>query len=203
MDSTFFHAIFVFITFFALYNPVSNTAIFFALSVRKHKHERKKIAVKSISLAFIILTVCCVSGKSIFESAAIPVSSFQVIGGFFVMIIGVQMLSRNLQEIYNEERLEDISDKDIAFYPLAFPLMAGPGAISAAVAFSVTDSAVKIVINIFSLALISVITYYCFRSIYKFSNRFNIKLLKMTTRIIGIIVIIAGNVLIINGLQGS
>jgi len=79
MDSLALHTISVFIAFFALYNPISNTAIFFALSSSKDKYERKKIAIKSIYTAFIIISVFCVLGKAVFNLFAIPVSSFQLL----------------------------------------------------------------------------------------------------------------------------
>jgi len=203
MDSLALHTISVFIAFFALYNPISNTAIFFALSSSKDKYERKKIAIKSIYTAFIIISVFCVLGKAVFNLFAIPVSSFQVVGGIFILFIGIQMLIRKQKKTQENDRSLFDNEKDIALYPLAFPLMAGPGAITAAVVFSATDNYIKIPINIFSILIISVITYFCFRAIYKVSDKLNNRIIEITTRIMGFIITIVGSGLIVAGLQGS
>ena len=203
MDSLAIHTISVFIAFFALYNPISSTAIFFALSSSKDKYERKKIAIKSIYTAFIIISVSCVLGKAVFDFFAIPVSSFQVMGGIFILFIGIQMLIRKQKKTQENDRSLFDNEKDIALYPLAFPLMAGPGAITAAVVFSATDNYMKILINIFSILIISVITYFCFRAIYKVSDKLNNRIIEITTRIMGFIITIVGSGLIVAGLQGS
>lgn len=202
MDNLLLHALSVFITFFALYNPISNTAIFFVLSQSRDRHERKRIAVKSIAIAFVILSIFCLIGKSIFDTAAIPVTSFQVVGGLFIIIIGTQMLYREPGITGLDIRKQYENQRDIALYPLAFPLMAGPGAISAAVVFSVTDNNPKIAINLISFAIISVLTYYCFRAVYRLNDQLNTRLLKLSTRIIGVVLIIIGNLIVIDGLQG-
>ena len=203
MDSLVVHTISVFIALLALCNPISNTAIFFTLSATKDKYERKNIAIKSIYTAFIIISVFCILGKTIFGFIAVPVSSFQVMGGIFILFIGIQMFIRKQKQNGGNDRILANSKSDIALYPLAFPLMAGPGAITAAVVFSATDNYMKIVINILSILVISVITYWCYRSIYKYSDRFNDKFIQTTTRIMGIIILIVGSGLIIAGLHGS
>jgi len=123
MDSIALHTISVFITLLALYNPISNTAIFFALSATKDKYERKKIAIKSIYTAFIIISVFCVLGKAIFEFIAIPVSSFQVMGGIFILFIGIQMLIRkqkktqeNGRSFFNNKKRHSTVSSSISTY---------------------------------------------------------------------------------------
>jgi multiple antibiotic resistance protein len=124
-------------------------------------------------------------------------------GGIFILFIGIQMLIRKQKKTQENDRSLFDNEKDIALYPLAFPLMAGPGALTAAVVFSATDNYMKILINIFSILIISVITYFCFRAIYKVSDKLNNRIVEITTRIMGFIITIVGSGLIVAGLQGS
>ncbi len=90
--------------------------------------EKKKLAItKSMKISFFVLAFFALTGQVIFKVFNITTSAFQIAGGILLIIIALQML-------YPERSTsqKEVTD-DIAIVPLAFPLTAGPGPITAVV----------------------------------------------------------------------
>ena len=128
----------VFMGFFAIMNPIGNMPIFLGLVEGIDKSEQKKIARKSVLLAFIIIAVFSICGSIIFEAFGITLPAFQIGGGLLIFIVGYQLLhgkESNMHHPSEGENDNDNSVEDIAISPLAIPILAGPGTISTAMNF--------------------------------------------------------------------
>jgi multiple antibiotic resistance protein len=125
----------VFSSLFALVNPLLGFSMFLSLTVglKISFIERVKIAflISFTVLAILSISACC--GSSILEFFDLKISSFEIFGGVIVGKIALSML--NDRNSYSPEIKTGGYANNIIF-PLTFPIMVGPGAISKIVTYS-------------------------------------------------------------------
>lgn len=73
-------------------NPIANTPIFLGLTGDEDRATTKAIALRSVSLAFLLITIFAVSGKLIFDLFGITLYALRITGGILVFLIGFNML---------------------------------------------------------------------------------------------------------------
>ena len=202
------HGITVFMGFFAMMNPLGNIPIFLGMVKDFDEETQNKVALRSVLAAFIIIVVFCIFGHIIFRMFGITLPAFQIAGGIIVFIIGFQMLNARDNSIHTqtqEEKDQMVKEAgDMAISPLGIPLLAGPGTISTAMNFVGVEKSVwngLLVIGIFSL--ICVITYFMFLSARKISKKINPGILKVISRIMGLILSVIAVQMFINGIEGT
>jgi len=123
--------------FLALLNPASK--IFFLASKKPafSTNQLWKISLKSTLVAMALLLIFCVVGQFLLEKVfKIDLYSLKVAGGMVLFIIGYTAMRKGVfYQNDNDEKTEVVED-DISIVPLAAPLIAGPGTITAAISFS-------------------------------------------------------------------
>lgn len=117
------HALTVFMAFFAIMNPIANTAVFAGLTADKEKVEQRKIAAKALIITFLVIASFAVLGKSIFHLFGITLPALRITGGILVFIVGYHMLQGSGSKLHHTQ---DDDSSDVAVSPLAVPLLAGP-----------------------------------------------------------------------------
>ena len=106
-----------------------------------NRAERKQVAVRSSIIAFFTLALFAVAGASILALFGITLPAFRVAGGLLLFYIAFEMIFERRQERHEKSAERAITTdmiRNVAAFPLAIPLIAGPGAISAAVLLSGT-----------------------------------------------------------------
>lgn len=129
-------AIIALATFFATIGPLDVAAVFAALSSNFDSHLRKLMAVRGVVIATIILLVFAFFGEFFLSHMGISLPAFRTAGGILLLLIGIEMVfarSSGGASTIHEEEVEAATRQDIAVFPLATPLIAGPGAIGAAI----------------------------------------------------------------------
>lgn len=202
------HGITVFMGFFAMLNPFGNLTVFLGMVQQFDEQTQKKVALRAVMAAFIIITIFCVFGHIIFRMFGITLPAFQIAGGIIVFIIGFQMLNARDNPIHtqtmDEKEQMETAAKDMAISPLGIPLLAGPGTISTAMNFVGAEKTiinVLLVIGIF--ALMCLITYLLFISARKLAAKTNPGILKVVSRIMGLILAVIAIQMLINGIEGT
>ena len=197
----------VFMGFFAIMNPIGNMPIFLGLVEGIDKSEQKKIARKSVLLAFIIIAVFSIFGSIIFEAFGITLPAFQIGGGMLIFIVGYQLLHGKESSVHHPSEGENDNDnsvEDIAISPLAIPILAGPGTISTAMNFVGESSSISnITVVIVVFAIICVITYFCFVFGEKILSHFKKGVVKVITRLMGLIITIISVQMVIAGVHNA
>ena len=95
MDSTTMHIGFAMTAlagYFAIMNPIANTATFISLTSGDDRATKKAVAAQSLLLAFAIIAVVSVAGSLIFKMFGITLASLRITGGVVVFVIGYNML---------------------------------------------------------------------------------------------------------------
>jgi len=120
---------------FVAVDPIALVPIFASLTKGLSKETIRQIYIQASIIAFIIISLFWLFGSVILEIMGISMSSFKIIGGLFLIAIAFQMVfeQRNdRKQNTAENALEDDSIQSVAIFPLSIPLIAGPGALTAA-----------------------------------------------------------------------
>lgn len=198
MDHLVGHSISVFLAFFAVMNPVANAAVFVGLTGDEDDGSRKKIALKSVLTAFVIILFFCVLGKTIFELFGITLPAFRITGGVLIFLVGYHMLQGRPSKLHHPG--EDPPDgSNIAISPLALPILAGPGTIATAVNYSATGSHVQSIVTIAAFSALCVITYAAFLSGDRLVRLLGASGMDVVTRLMGLILAVVGTQMLIQG----
>lgn len=208
MHDIWLHAITVFMGFFAMLNPIGNIPIFLGMVQEFDKKTQDKVAWRAVVAAFIIITLFAVFGHIIFRLFGITVPAFQIAGGIIVFIIGFQMLNAKENPIHaqtKEEKKQMVkAARDMAISPLGIPLLAGPGTISTAMNFVGSQKSILNVILVIGIfGLMCLITYWLFLSARTLAEKVNPGILKVVSRIMGLILAVIAVQMLINGIEGT
>ena len=199
MSSQFFYA---FMSFFAIMNPISNLPAYMALVADDSQKISRKIAFKSLLIAFIIVTVFVFSGDLIFKVFGITIVSFRIAGGILVAVIGYHMINGNHSPSYKgmEQQAVNSDPMSIAISPLAMPLFAGPGTITTALNLA-NGGLQNQLITVVAFALLCVITYLLLRSAKQIAGFLGENLMKIITKMMGLLLFSIGIQMIIVSVQ--
>jgi|1048.fasta_scaffold08207_2 multiple antibiotic resistance protein len=122
-----------FISVFVIVDPFAVVPVYLGLTDRFDKRELVKIRRKATIVSCCILIVFAISGMSLFNFFGTTLPAFQIAGGLLLFKFGIEQLGANRTRVKEEERDESLHRDDISIFPLATPLLAGPGAISTVV----------------------------------------------------------------------
>lgn len=129
-------ALIAFTTFFATISPIDVAALFAALTTDATAAERRAMAVKGSLIAAGILLVFALFGDFLLERLGISLPALRTAGGILLLLIAIDMVFARHSggsSTTAEETSEAAAKKDISVFPLATPLIAGPGAMGAAI----------------------------------------------------------------------
>ena len=199
MSSQFFYA---FMAFFAIMNPISNLPAYMALVADDSQKISRKIAFRSLLIAFVIITVFIFSGDFIFKVFGITIVSFRIAGGILVAVIGYHMINGNHSPSYKgmEQQAVNSDPMSIAISPLAMPLFAGPGTITTALSLA-NGGLQNQLITVVAFALLCVITYLLLRNAKQIAGFLGENLMKIITKMMGLLLFSIGIQMIIVSVQ--
>ena len=120
-----------FLTLFVVVDPVGVAVIFLGLAGARSVTERRAIARKSVLVAGGVLFTFAFAGSAILAHLGITLDAFRVAGGLLLLKIATDMVFAQLERETEEEAKEAATRPDISVFPLAIPLLAGPGALAA------------------------------------------------------------------------
>jgi len=207
MDNPLVHFSTILMAFFAIMNPIANTPLFVALTNDVDSGMKRKVAIRSVALAFLIITVFAIAGRSIFDVFGITLPAFRIAGGLLIALVGYHMLQGDQSSVHNptEEDHENSSDSalDIAITPLALPVLAGPGTIATAMNFAADSTMPEIIRVVGALAVICAVTLICFLMGEKITRFLGQNAIKVITRLMGLILAVIGVQMLVIGINGA
>ena len=137
----------VFVESFALLivaiDPLSMLPIFASFTQGLNRNELNALCFRSSLTALVILLVFWFVGSHVLQLMGININSFYIVGGLFLMIIAYQMVFEKRQKRRKataEKAINDVALSSLATFPLAIPLIAGPGAITTVILLSEKSS---------------------------------------------------------------
>jgi multiple antibiotic resistance protein len=198
MENLMTYSLTVFMSFFAVMNPIANTPIFLGLTVGENKESKKKIAKTATFTAFIIVVSFVIAGKYIFELFGLTIPAFKITGGILIFYIGFEMLMSQKAKIHSS----DSEDKNnISISPLAIPILAGPGTIVAAMNNVTNANLIQIGIVISIFALMIYLTYLAFSFSDLIVKKVGTNLISVIGKLMGLVLAIIGTGMIVDGIK--
>ncbi len=121
------------ITFFVVIDPPGCAPIYAGLTTGASPGHVRAMAVRAVMVATIILLVFALFGKALLGALGIGLDAFRIAGGIMLFVIAMDMVfERRTQR--REERAEKLMEtpevEDVSIFPMAMPMIAGPGSIA-------------------------------------------------------------------------
>lgn len=119
-----------FLTMFVVLDPVGVVPMFLALVTGREAGERRRIAVRAVLVAGGILAAFALGGAWLLGRLGISLDSFRIAGGVLLFLFAMQMVLARHERETREEAAEARGREDVSIFPLAIPIIAGPGSIA-------------------------------------------------------------------------
>lgn len=186
-------------TLFPVVNPVSTAFVFNALTARKTQNSRRHIArIAALTAALVLLSFALI-GHAILHFFSVTVYAFRVAGGLYLAKVGFDMLQMQLRR--DPEAYDDGPD-DIAIIPLAIPLLAGPGSLTATLVLADGATGAAIIPILFSILLICLISWVALRHAHAVDKLLGETGTIVVQRLLGLIVLVIAVQFLFNGVSG-
>ena len=129
------YALFSFGSLFLIVDPIAAVPAFLAMTARDTVAQRIRMAQVACLVTIGILAVFALTGQGLFRALGVSLPALQAAGGLVLLLVALDMLraQRSAVQETAEETAAGARKEDIAITPLAIPMMAGPGAISAVI----------------------------------------------------------------------
>lgn len=175
---------------FVIVNPVGAMFTFMSLTSDRDYKERVKIGSRSVLIAFLVAIVFAIGGEIILRFFGVTVDSLRVAGGIILFKVALDMVyAKTSGESFTEAERKDAKEReDISVFPVAMPLLTGPGTITTVIVVirSVPSIELKMValLAIFATFLI---TFLMFRFSNELSKILGVTVTLVFTRIMGLL----------------
>ena len=127
------------VTLFVTIDPPGLAPLFLAITAGMNRSERRQVALRATVIAFCVFIVFAVAGALILSLFGITLAAFRVAGGLLLFWIAFEMVFERRQVRHENTARRALTQAElhsVAVFPLAIPLLAGPGAISATILLS-------------------------------------------------------------------
>jgi len=195
----------VFMSFFAIMNPIANVPLFLGLTEDLDAATRRGIALRAVLLAFGIVSVFGILGREIFAVFDITLPAFRIAGGMLVGLVGFHLLQGQESSVHTPTAEDNEKSRDaalgIAISPLAMPILAGPGTIATAMNYTADAGLPELVRTISALALVCALTWVAFVSGDALVRFLGHNAIKVVARLMGLILAVIGVQMVIAGVR--
>lgn len=197
-----------FTTFFATIGPVETAVLFATLTPQIERRERTAIALRATAIASVILAVFTLLGQPLLDQLGVTIPALQTAGGIILLMIALDMIFARPTSAFKLSEPEDVeahSKDDIAVFPLATPLLAGPGAMSAGIllAANADGNALALGVTIAALAAVMAITLALLLISRELNTVIGITAQRVLMRVFGILLAGIAVQAAFNGIAGS
>lgn len=190
---------FDFVTLLAIINPVQAAASFATLTYQNTPGQQRQIAGRACLTALILLVIFAFIGELVLKALGISFDAFRVAGGLLILLVGIGMVFSKDTASHGAPEAEDPST-----FPLAIPIIAGPGALTTILALVAKrgETPLEIGLVIFLAALVMAIVYISMRVSQPLLRLFGSTGVNAVGRVMGILVTSIAVQIIVNGLRG-
>jgi multiple antibiotic resistance protein len=195
-------------TFFATIGPLDVAAMFAALTASQTAQQRRSIAIRGTLIGTVILLAFALIGELLLASLGISLAALRTAGGILLLLIGIDMVfarSSGGTSTTDEEETEAISKSDISVFPLATPLIAGPGAMGAAILLMADQegNVAGQAIIVASILLILLLTFVSMLLAGKIQHWLGVTGMHVITRVMGVLLSALAVQFIFDGIRQS
>jgi multiple antibiotic resistance protein len=198
------YILFAFSSLFVIVDPIATVPAFLAMTPTDTPADRIKMARLACIVTAAILLAFSLAGKMIFSFLGITLAAFQMAGSVVLLLIAIDMLRAQRSRVQEtpEETDAGMAKADIAITPLAVPMLAGPGAISTVILLHSKAADWSYQIGLMGCILgVTGVTFVIFALSAKGARWLSPILLRLTTRIMGLLLAAIAMQFLINALR--
>lgn len=183
-------------------NPIESVGPFLGLTMAQSSEGRLRIARRATLVSSIVLFVSAAAGALIFRVFGISLPAFRIAGGILLFIVGMQMLNAQEQRAKGTpEEAAQAEGEGVAIFPLAIPLIAGPGAVASILILSEKSKGLVEAASLYAaLALTQMTLYFVLTKAELVSRICGPIAIKVVTRLMGLVLAALATQFVIDGL---
>jgi multiple antibiotic resistance protein len=195
------------VTFLVIIDPPGCAPIFASLTRGTSLAHRRAMAIRSSVIAWGVLMFFALLGRPMLHALGISLASFRIAGGVMLFMIALDMVfERRTQR--REVRAQSIEGTpqadDISVFPMAIPMISGPGSIASAMLWvSRADDATQVLTVLAAITVVILITLVCLLAAGPLMRMIGERIEAMITRILGVILAALAAQFVVDGLKQS
>lgn len=194
------------VTLLVVIDPPGAAPIFASLTGAASPAARRTMAFRSVAIASAILLGFAAGGEPFLRALGISLDAFRVAGGIMLFLIALDMVFETRVK-RREERARAINEEnveDVSVFPMAMPMIAGPGSIAAVMLLTSEARAPLDYLAVYlALAIVLVLTLLALLAAGPIMARVGAKVEAMITRLLGVILAALAAQIVIDGLRGA
>lgn len=199
-------ALYAFVTLLALVNPISAAAVFVTVTEGRSPGDQARIAWRASVVALVTLIAFAFAGEALLNALSVEVGAFKIAGGLLLLKVAFNMVFAETSSQANADRAKRSGHASIdpSVFPLAIPMITGPGALTASVTLINPEPGHQIlneVIFVIAALVVIGITYAFMRGAEKLTKWFGETGIDAISRIVGIVVAAIAVQLVVNGVS--
>jgi len=188
MDNLIAFFIYSFTAVFVIVSPLSGLFTFMSMTSGYSKKSKNVYAKKSVFLAAAMSVFFAISGSFMLQLFNISIDALRIAGGLILISIGFNMMTAKVNPVISQTEISESTDKDFWVFPIAIPLLCGPGTISTVIVLSGTITEVTAVaVMLVAIVAVYIITYIMFRSSEIISRSISYTGMLVITRLLGLL----------------
>ena len=196
-----------FVTLFVIIDPPGNAPIFAGLTRDASAAARRRMAFRAVIVAWCILIFFAFLGEALLSALGISLAAFRIAGGIMLFIIALDMVFEKRTE-RREKRADELEGtpeaEDVSIFPMAIPMIAGPGTIAAMLLFMANATGPDDVLVILAaMTVVILITLIALLTAGPLMKLLGTKVEAMITRLLGVILAALAAQFVIDGIEQS
>ncbi|AUH32162.1 MarC family protein [Paracoccus tegillarcae] len=191
-----------FVTLFVVIDPIGLAPLFIALTRDMQPPERRRVGWRAVGISFVLLTLFALAGEQILGAIGISLSAFRIAGGILLLLTAFDMLFERRTERREGQSVDDADDPSV--FPLATPLLAGPGALATMILLvGQGDGWGHLALILVVMALVLAVALILFEAAGPLARALGRTGTMVVTRLLGMLLAALSIQFIIDGLMGS
>ncbi|HEV7401462.1 MAG TPA: MarC family protein [Chthoniobacteraceae bacterium] len=194
-----------FTTFLVVVDPFGILPIFISLAKGRTKEERARLVTRAVALGWAVSMVFLLGGNRLLDYLGVTVHAFAISGGILLFATALPMLFGQRAPLQSPDDKEGAGGDDIWIFPLAIPLLAGPGTITGILLLTAQarGSMGKMGALVLALTLVFLLTHLVLGVVGgQLVRRLGPESLHVATRVLGIVLAALAVQFVLNGVTG-
>jgi len=194
------------VTLFVVIDPPGCAPIFAGLTASASAAHRRAMAVRAVTVAALILIVFALFGEALLHALGISLESFKIAGGIMLFLIALEMVFEKRTERREDraERVRATEVADVSVFPMAMPMIAGPGSIaSVMLLMSQNEGYQRSLVVLAALATILAVTLFALLASSAIMRVLGAKIEAVISRLLGVLLAALATQFVIDGIRAS
>jgi len=195
------------VTFLLVIDPPGCAPIFASLTREASEAQRRTMAVRAVVIGAAILLFFAAFGEDLLRALGVSLDAFRVAGGIMLFLIGLDMVFEKRTQ-RREKRAEELNEsdevEDVSVFPMAIPMIAGPGSIATVMLISSRTEGLQASLVVFAALFVTLlITLLALVAAGPLLRVLGARIEAVITRILGVLLAALAAQFVIDGLRAS